>query len=43
MRWIARILAAACVLAAGMGQAQAPAAKLALVIGVGDYGRDAAA
>ena len=42
MRWFARILAAACMLAAGMGAAQAPAAKLALVIGVGDYGRDAA-
>lgn len=43
MRWIARILAAFVVMAAGMGSAQAPGAKLALVIGIGDYGRDAAA
>ena len=43
MRWIARVLAAAFVLAAGMGSAQAPATKLALAIGVGDYGRDRAA
>jgi len=44
MRWIARVLAAVAVFAAGMGNAQAPGAKLALVIvGVSDYGRDRAA
>ena len=39
---VLRLVAAACVLAAGLGQAQTPGAKLALVIGVGDYARDAA-
>jgi uncharacterized caspase-like protein len=43
MRWIVRTLAAVVVLAAGMGQAQAPGAKLALVVGVSDYGRERAA
>jgi WD40 repeat protein len=43
MRWALRILAAFLVLAAGMSQAQAPAAKLALVVGVSDYGRERAA
>lgn len=40
MRWTARILAACVVLAAGMGSAQAPALKLALVIGNADYNGD---
>jgi formylglycine-generating enzyme required for sulfatase activity len=39
MRWAFRIVAALVVLAAGMGNAQAPAPKLALVIGVSDYAR----
>lgn len=43
MRWIVRALAAAFVLAAGLGNAQAPGAKLALVVGVSDYGRERAA
>ncbi len=37
MRWIARVLAVACVLAAGMGQAQAPPRRVALVIGNAAY------
>jgi len=43
MRWVLRALVACLVLAAGMGNAQAPAAKLALVVGVSDYGRERAA
>lgn len=44
MRWVVRILAALVVLAAGMGNAQQPGpAKLALVVGVSDYGRERAA
>lgn len=43
MRWSALVLAAVLILAAGAGRAQAPPAKLALVIGVSDYGRDRAA
>jgi uncharacterized caspase-like protein len=41
MRWAAWVVAAATVLAAGMGSAQAPPAKLALVIGNADYNGDA--
>jgi formylglycine-generating enzyme required for sulfatase activity len=37
MRWVVRILAAAFVLAAGMGQAQAPQTRVALVIANGAY------
>ncbi len=37
MRWAAFVLAAVLVLAAGMGDAQAPPVKLALVIGNADY------
>lgn len=37
MRWVAGCVLAAVVLAAGMGGAQAPPAKLALVIGNGNY------
>ncbi len=37
MRWVHRVIAAMVVLAAGMGQAQAPAKRLALVIGNGAY------
>lgn len=40
MRWTARILAACVVLAAGMGQAQPPPMKIALVIGNADYNGD---
>lgn len=40
MRWIAWVLAACAVFAASMGNAQAPAVKLALVIGNFDYDRD---
>ncbi|KAF0178174.1 MAG: peptidase C14 caspase catalytic subunit p20 [Caulobacteraceae bacterium] len=40
MRWTARILAACVVFAAGMGSAQAPVTKLALVIGNADYNGD---
>lgn len=40
MRWTARILAACVVFAAGMGSAQAPTTKLALVIGNADYNGD---
>ena len=43
MRWVLRALVACLVLAAGLGNAQAPAAKLALVVGVSDYGRERAA
>ncbi len=43
MRWMARLLAAAVVLAAAMGNAQQAPAKLALVIGVSDYGQNRAA
>ncbi len=47
MRWVLRAIAAMVVLAAGMGQsqgqAQAPAGRLALVIGIGEYGRERAA
>ncbi|MDZ4778052.1 MAG: caspase family protein [Alphaproteobacteria bacterium] len=41
MRWAAFVLAAVLVLAAGMGDAQAPPVKLALVIGNADYDGDA--
>lgn len=37
MRWVLRAIAAMVVLAAGMGQAQAPPKRLALVIGNGAY------
>jgi TPR repeat protein len=40
MRWVALVLAAVLVLAAGMGDAQAPPVKLALVIGNADYDGD---
>lgn len=40
MKWALRIVAAMFMLAASMGQAQAPPVKLALVIGVGAYGAD---
>lgn len=40
MRWTARVLAACVVFAAGMGSAQAPVTKLALVIGNADYNGD---
>jgi outer membrane protein OmpA-like peptidoglycan-associated protein len=40
MRWAARVLAACVVFAAGMGSAQAPATKLALVMGNADYNGD---
>lgn len=43
MRWAVRVLVAFAVMAAGMGNAQAPAQKLALVVGVSDYGRERAA
>jgi formylglycine-generating enzyme required for sulfatase activity len=44
MRWVVRIFAALVVFTAGMGNAQQPApAKLALVVGVSDYGRERAA
>ncbi len=40
MRWTARVLAACVVFAAGLGSAQAPVTKLALVIGNADYNGD---
>ena len=40
MRWIARVLAAVVVLAAGMGNAQQAPPRLALVIGNADYNLD---
>jgi hypothetical protein len=40
MRWMAIVLAATLVLAAGFGNAQAPPVKLALVIGNADYDGD---